>query len=187
MEIDQILDNIFCMPDPSRLALKNCITEVSFPKGQVLIKANRIEKHIYFLKKGIARAYANSAGNEITFWFGDEGQGVISMRSYVDNKKGYEDVQLLEDSDLYKLDLADLRALFEVNIDIANWGRKFVEQELIKVEERLISRQFKTARERYLDLLKDHPNLLQRVQLGHIASYLGITQVSLSRIRADIR
>ncbi|MCK7555758.1 hypothetical protein MKQ70_12310 [Chitinophaga sedimenti] len=51
MEIDQILDNIFCMPDPSRLALKNCITEVSFPKGQVLIKANRIEKHIYFLKK----------------------------------------------------------------------------------------------------------------------------------------
>ncbi|MCK7555759.1 hypothetical protein MKQ70_12315 [Chitinophaga sedimenti] len=109
------------------------------------------------------------------------------MRSYVDNKKGYEDVQLLEDSDLYKLDLADLRALFEVNIDIANWGRKFVEQELIKVEERLISRQFKTARERYLDLLKDHPNLLQRVQLGHIASYLGITQVSLSRIRADIR
>lgn len=109
------------------------------------------------------------------------------MKSYVANQKGYEDIELLEDCQLYELKTKDLQALFEKDIHIANWGRKFAEQELVKTEERLISRQFKTATERYKDLLKNHPDLIQRVQLGHIASYLGITQVSLSRIRAEIR
>ena len=61
------------------------------------------------------------------------------------------------------------------------------EKELVKTEERLISRQFRNATERYKALLKYNADLVQRVQLGHIASYLGITQVSLSRIRAEIK
>jgi CRP-like cAMP-binding protein len=80
-----------------------------------------------------------------------------------------------------------LQQLFETDIAMANWGRRFAEKELIKTEERLISRQFRTATERYQELMQQQPGLLQRVSLGHIASYLGITQVSLSRIRADIR
>ena len=80
-----------------------------------------------------------------------------------------------------------LKKLFDEEIHIANWGRRFAEQELVKTEERLISRQFRTAKERYKEILKDNPDLIQRVQLGHIASYLGITQVSLSRIRAEIK
>ncbi|MGJ8734563.1 MAG: Crp/Fnr family transcriptional regulator, partial [Cellulophaga sp.] len=87
----------------------------------------------------------------------------------------------------YKLETSKLKQLFFDDIHIANWGRKFAEQELIKTEERLISRQFRTATERYQDLLKNNSDLIKRVQLGHIASYLGITQVSLSRIRASIK
>lgn len=109
------------------------------------------------------------------------------MRSYVSNQKGYEDIELLENCELYLLKTSDLQKLFEKDIHIANWGRKFAEQELIKTEERLISHQFQTATERYKELLKENPDLIQRVKLGHIASYLGITQVSLSRIRADIK
>ncbi|MEG2100855.1 MAG: Crp/Fnr family transcriptional regulator, partial [Flavobacterium sp.] len=80
-----------------------------------------------------------------------------------------------------------LQKLFEIDIHIANWGRKFAEKELIKTEERLISHQFSNATERYLELLQNNPQLIQRVQLGYIASYLGISQVSLSRIRAEIK
>ena len=79
-----------------------------------------------------------------------------------------------------------LHELFGKDIHIANWGREFAEQELLKTEERFIGRQFKTSLERYRDLMNHTPDLLQRVQLGYIASYLGITQVSLSRIRAKI-
>jgi CRP-like cAMP-binding protein len=109
------------------------------------------------------------------------------MNSYVKNQKGYEDIELLEDCEFYELNAVDLQRLFQQDIHIANWGRRFAEQELIRTEERLISRQFRTATERYKELLKETPDLVQRVALGHIASYLGITQVSLSRIRAEIR
>lgn len=187
MNIDKILDNIYTLPDISKLTLKNNIVEVHYPKGHILFRADKIEKNIYFVKKGIARAYSQTADNEITFWFGKEGDPVISMRSYVSNQKGYEDIELLEDCELYLLKTSNLHKLFDKDIHIANWGRKFAEQELVKTEERLISRQFRTATERYKELLKDNANLLQRVQLGHIASYLGITQVSLSRIRAEIK
>src|SRR5690554_3013427 len=159
MTIDQILNQIYNLPKTSLELLKDCILEVSFPKGTILLRADKVEKDIYFIKKGIVRAYSDTEDNEITFWFGREGETIISMKSYVENQKGYENIELLENCELYK----------------------------IKTEERLISRQFKTATERYKELLKENPDLIQRVQLGYIASYLGITQVSLSRIRAEIK
>ncbi len=187
MDIDSIIDDIHRLPEDSKSKLKQHITEVSFPKHSILLKAGKSELDIFFIKKGIVRAYANAESNGITFWFGTEGDAIISMKSYVYNEKGYEDIELLEDCDLYKLKTESLRTLFLEDIHIANWGRKFAEQELIKTEERLISSQFKTAQERYKELIAERPDLLQRVQLGHIASYLGITQVSLSRIRAGVK
>ncbi len=187
MEIDQITDTIDPLPAPAKNLIKESIIETRFPKGHILFKADKIETRIYFIKKGIARAYAYSGENQITFWFGKEGDPIVSMQNYVNKQKGYEDVELLEDSELYELKTEKLQNLFLENIQIANWGRKFSELELIRSEERLISLQFDTATQRYLALLKKYPSIIQRVQLAHIASYLGITQVSLSRIRANIK
>lgn len=187
MNFETIIDSISPIPQSSKTLLYNYMQEVQFLKGHVLLKADKVESKIYFIKKGMVRAYATTEDNEITFWFGMEGDTIISMKSYVESKKGYENIILIEDCQLYELNMADLQKLFIEDIHIANWGRKFAERELIKTEERLISRQFRTASERYQELLENHPNLIQRVALGHIASYLGITQVSLSRIRAEKR
>mgnify|MGYP003576191925 CR=1 FL=1 len=187
MNLNLILDNIYLLSDTSKELLKKSITEVKCNKGYILLRADRIENNIYFIKKGVARAYSNKGNNEITFWFGKEGDTIISMKSYITHQKGYENIELLEDCELYELNAIALKRLFENNIQIANWGRRFAEKELVKTEERLISRQVRTATERYKALLKDSPDLIRRVQLGHIAYYLGITQVSLSRIRADIK
>jgi CRP-like cAMP-binding protein len=187
MDIDQIIDQIYPVPALSKAALKKYITEVTLPKGHILMQADKIETSVYFIKKGIVRAYSAPYDQEITFWFGKEGETIISMRSYVENLKGYENIQLLEACELYQLKTSQLQKLFTEDIHLANWGRRFAEQELIKTEERLISRTFKTAAENYAALLQTNPDLLQRVQLGHIASYLGITQVSLSRIRAEVK
>ncbi|MDC8103698.1 MULTISPECIES: Crp/Fnr family transcriptional regulator [Chryseobacterium] len=187
MTIDEIIDNLLILPESSREKLKAHITEAAYPKGFCLMEADKIIPYVYFIKKGIVRAYASTQDNDITFWFGSEGETIVSMKSYVENKPGYESIELLEECELYRLETEYLRKLFNEDIYIANWGRKFAERELVKTEELIISRQFKTSTERYKDLMRDKPNLLRRVQLGHIASYLGITQVSLSRIRAEIK
>jgi len=187
MQIEIILDRIYELPPSSKESITKAIVEVSLPKGYRLLNADKVERNIYFIKKGIVRAYTNSSDGEATFWFGAEGDTIVSMKSYVDNQKGYENIELLEDCVLYKLNSGALNELFAKDVYIANWGRKFAEQELLKTEGRLIERQFKTASERYSELIKSNPKLLQRVQLSYIASYLGITQVSLSRIRAKLK
>jgi hypothetical protein len=186
MNIDIILDQIFKLPEHSKSVLKNLISDVEFPKDNIIIKAGKIEKTIYFIKKGIVRAFVPQENQDLTFWFGKEGDVVLPMKSYVDNHQNYENIQLLEDCVLYQLKIDNLRKLFETDINIANWGRKLAEKELVKTEELFISRQFRTASQRYEELLTNQPEIIQRVQLGYIASYLGITQVSLSRIRSEI-
>lgn len=187
MQISNVLDKVCKLSLTSKSKIIEAITEVEYPKGYCLLNADKVERNIYFIRKGIVRAYTLSEDDEVTFWFGKEGDTVVSMRSYVSNKKGYENIELLEDCILYKLNVNTLNHLYTTDVEIANWGRKFAEQELLKTEERLIARQFKTAKERYSDLINNQPELLQRIQLSHIASYLGITQVSLSRIRAKFR
>jgi CRP-like cAMP-binding protein len=93
----------------------------------------------------------------------------------------------MEESILYVLKREDLYKLFDEDIHIANWGRKFAEFEFLQTEERLISLLFTTASERYKELIENDSDLLQRMPLECLASYLGITPVSLSRIRANIK
>ena len=93
----------------------------------------------------------------------------------------------MEDSVLYLLKRYTLYQLFKEDIHIANWGRKFAESEFLQTEEKLISLLFTNASERYTSLLENNPDLLQRIPLEHLASYLGITPVSLSRIRAKLK
>lgn len=187
MDLNTILDSVYPLPPLAKELFNRYTNEVRLPKGSVLFQQHKIEKRIYFLKKGLVRAYARTPDHEVTFWFGLEGAIVLSMKNYIKGEKSYEDIILLEDCIFYEIHSDILQSLFKTNIDIANWGRKFAELELIRAEERLIDLQFKTAKERYTDLITHHPDVIQRVALGHIASYLGITQVSLSRIRAGIK
>ncbi len=187
MDIRHILNHIYEMPDSSIEQFEHLLTKETYPKGFCILQAGKIEPDIYFIDKGIARAYINVDGKEITFWIGKEGATIVSLKSYVSNEQGYETVELIEDSVLYKLKRNDLYALFNTDIHIANWGRKFAELEFMQTEERLISSLFTTASERYKALLSSTPDLLQRVPLDKLASYLGITPVSLSRIRGNIR
>ncbi|WP_267740295.1 Crp/Fnr family transcriptional regulator [Myroides injenensis] len=183
MHIENILNQIHILPETSMGKLKQCIEEVAYPKGYILLRAQKVEDYLYFIKKGCVRAFAPLEEKDITFWFGEEGETILSMKSYVESKKAYENIELIEDCELYKLRIETLQELYNEDIHIANWGRRLAEKELLKVESRIIASELLAAKERYDDLLLHSPSLLQRVPLKYIASYLGITQVSLSRIR----
>lgn len=187
MNFDDIVAALYVLPEPSKQTLKTIVKLVTYPKGHLLLRTNRIERNIYLIKKGIVRAYVDHKDGQVTFWFGAEGAPALSMKSYISGERSYENIELLEDCELYEFNIAQLKRHYKNDVHLANWGRKLAEHELIKTEERLIAMQFKTAQERYNDLVKNQPQLLLRVQLGYIASYLGMSQVSLSRIRADLR
>lgn len=109
------------------------------------------------------------------------------MKGYVNDEAGYETMELMEDSVLYVLKRKKLQELFLEDLHIANWGRRYAEMELLETEQRLISMLSAIASERYRQLVEMDPELLQRLPLGSIASYLGITQTSLSRIRSRMK
>ena len=186
MDIKEIINKRYAMPDASLDKLQRCLTEVSYPKGFRVLERGKVEKNIFFIKKGIVRAYTSVDGKEITFWFGKEGATIVSLKGYVNDEPGYETMELMEDSVLYKLERKQLKELFLDDLHIANWGRRYAEMELLATEERLISMLSAIASERYKELLEKEPDLLQRLPLGSIATYLGVTQASLSRIRAKI-
>ncbi|MDV6170319.1 Crp/Fnr family transcriptional regulator [Flavobacterium sp. DG1-102-2] len=179
--------SIYPVSDASLVKLTALFTERSFSRGEIIMKEGRVEKSMFFIESGLVRAYSDLPDREVTFWLGLEGDYVISMRSFINNEPGYETIEVLEDSILYEADAAKLISLFESDIELANWSRKLAEYELLKLEEKFIYRQFKTATEVYAELLERIPSLPNRVPLKHIASYLGISQVSLSRIRAKIK
>lgn len=183
MDFHAIIDAVYPVSKAAEEKLRLHTEEVTLNKHTILLKAGKVASRIYFIKKGVVRAFSDHDDGEITFWFGEEGETILPMRSYVENEKAYENIELLEDCILYGIDISNLRQLFNEHIDIANWGRTLAEKELLKLESRMISRELLSARQRYDTLLQSQPSLLQRVPLKYIASYLGITPVSLSRIR----
>jgi len=184
LDFKSIVNSIYAVSEGSFVELEKTVELVEYPKGHILSEEGKIERYLYFLAKGLVRAYTIRNGEEVTFWFGMEGSIVCSMRNYIEKKPSYETIDLLENSLFYRVLAEDIESLYEQNIEWANWGRKYIEHEVINVENRLIEQQFLSATERYHSLIKNNPLILQRVPLGIIASYLGITQVSLSRIRA---
>jgi len=186
MEIKEIINRRHILPEDSLALLCRSMELVHYPKGHHVLEIGKIERDIYFISKGIVRAFTLVDGKEVTFWVGKEGATIVSMMGYVKNEPGYETMELMEDSELYVIKRAKLQQLYNEDIHIANWGRRFAETELLDAEVRVITLLLATATERYRDLLDNQSDLLQRLPLGCIASYLGITQVSLSRIRASI-
>ena len=98
MDIKEIINQRYAMPDASLDKLRQCLTEVSYPKGFRVLESGKVEKDIFFIKQGIVRAYTSVDGKEITFWVGKEGATLVSMKGYVNDEPGYETMELMEDS-----------------------------------------------------------------------------------------
>lgn len=162
---------------------------LELPKKQVLTSSFHPDKNFYFIEKGIARSFCVLNGKEVTSWFSAEGDIVFSTNNFYGKIPGYEYevVQVLEDTTLYAIPIKDLERLYWTNIEIANWSRILHQEAFIENEKRLISRLYKSAEERYADLLLTRPDLFRRVNLGYIASFLGISQVTLCQLRNKLK
>lgn len=166
-------------------ALTFCMKPVVMPAKTRLIEAHRKEQKVYFVEKGLTRSYVLHNGREVTTWFTPEGEATCSSLAMLRNKVGFEYVETVEECQLFSILSSQLEQLYRQYIDIANWMRVLQQENFLRLQDTHIVRLNLKARERYEYFLKTYPGLLQRANLGYIASFLGITQQSLSRIRAQ--
>ena len=112
MDINDIIDSIYKLPDASKEALLSDAPEVAYPKGFHLFRANHKSSKFYLMKKGMLHAYTHQSDKKVTFWFGKEGDAIFPLQTLYDNRAGYENIELLEDSVLYELSVDKLHNLY---------------------------------------------------------------------------
>jgi CRP-like cAMP-binding protein len=184
--INQILEESQ-LSAPAMEKIVNALQEEIIPKGEILLREGQVCKHLYLVKKGILRMYyIDSSGRDITHWFSDEQHIMCAPNSYFNRTASHYYIEALEDVEVNMISLDQLNSLFKDSHEIERLGRLLTLQMLTLINDKLLSLQFKTAKERYVSMLHLHPDIFNRVSLGHISSYIGITPQSLSRIRTEL-
>jgi len=181
-----ILNQISSLSEHSQKQLLMYVTTKRIKKGDFLLKHGDVCKHIYFVKKGLLRIFYYKNGKEITEWFANEKHFCFSITSYFENTPSNLIIEALEDSVIICLSKNGQETLRKTNIEIANLLVTTLSRSLMLSQKRMESIQFETAQQRYQNLLKQQPTILQKVPLQYVASFLGITQETLSRIRAKV-
>lgn len=172
--------------EESKNALVKTCSLLTLKKGENLQNFGQTCKTIYFLKSGVARIFYYKDGIDITESFAFEGEIIARVESLFTGNPSQKAIQILEDSEIIAINATQLFDLYYKFPQIERLFRMIFEAGYVETVKRIESIQFHMAEERYEALLRK-PNLLQRIPLKHIASYLGITQVSLSRIRSNLK
>ena len=155
-------------------------------KGHYLIKAGQSTANLFVLQTGLVRGFYIKNDKEINTWFATENIIFGSALPLFSNHPSKENIQLLEDSVFHYISNQNLQELYKKHPEFNTIGRKIAEDYCLLLEDRIASLQVDSAEDRYRNLINDFPDISQRVSLGHISSYLGITQATLSRIRGKM-
>lgn len=175
--------------NPLSKEAENAIAEicsiVTIKRNKDLQPIGHTCKTIYFINKGVARIYYFKDGIDITESFSFENSIIARVESLFTGKPSRKAIQILEDAEVVAINANQLFKLYDTFPEIERLFRKIFEVAYVETVNRIEGMRFHSAEERYNALLNEAPNVLMRVPLKYVASYLGITQVSLSRIRAQ--
>lgn len=161
--------------------------KVTLEKGEFFIQQNKISKQIAFINSGILRTYyINDKGEEITSCFCTSNNFASSHKSFILQAPSNVAMIALEKTELLVINYDNIQKLYTESSNWQTIGRLVSEKEFIVMEQYASVLNNETAKEKYLRLLKEQPEILQKAPINYIASYLGITRRTLSRIRKEI-
>lgn len=179
-----LFDNIYPLKDEIKSAIIANSEIIEVGKKTKLLSVDERSNTIYFIVKGAARIfYLDKEGKETNTWFLFENQLLISVYSFYTGNPSFEYIETLEHCKLIAVKREKLDELYLNFMEFNFSGRKLTEFYHMRNEIQANELRMLSAKERYQNLLERNPQLFQRVSLGHIASYLGISQETLSRIR----
>ncbi|GAB3758884.1 Crp/Fnr family transcriptional regulator [Spirosoma pomorum] len=159
--------------------------EINLFKNEYLLKQGKVSDY-YYLAEGFVRAFTfDTNGNEITTYFYPQGRVAFEAASFFLHQPSTENLQAITTCKVYTTSFEKLNLLFHSVPEFREFARAMLVKEFVAYKQRTLSMINKSAEDRYSDLLSNNREVFQYAQLKHIASYLGITDTSLSRIRKE--
>ncbi|WP_010665605.1 Crp/Fnr family transcriptional regulator [Marinilabilia salmonicolor] len=184
--LKQVITDITPLSDEAFAELKRLTTTKSLEKNDFVLKQDAICRHIYFVNTGMIRIYYLKNGRDVTEWFACDRQFCFSITSYFHEVPSKLIIQCIEDCEITYLPKSGLEKASDENLEISRFYRSLFAGSLIGSQLRMESIQFETALQRYQSLMNNNPEIIQRAPLKYIASFLGITFETLSRIRHQL-
>lgn len=179
------IQEIYPISNENAEVFQNHFNEWSVAKDTLILKEKDVS-YFYFLKKGSIRIYYYKNDKEITEWISLDGNFFLSIVSFFEQKPSSLIIQSIEPCEILSIKYQDLQELLHKNNEIQVLFHKMIVQSLILSQHRMYSIQFHSANERYLELITHQKEIVKRIPLTYIASFLGITLETLSRIRKNI-
>lgn len=156
------------------------------PRHRIVYGEGQVCQYMYLIVKGLLRSHYNKDGRNVTTYFLTDGAFTTPLASLLNRQPSNFTLETLEPTTLYRLHYADLRTLFQRSHGFEHLSRVATLDSLMGLESRVFALQFYTAQERYTNFLTQFPGLINRVSLTHVASYLGVSLETISRIRANL-
>jgi len=185
-ELLKFLNGIYPLSEQLKQHLSHVVRERHVPRKSVLLKAGHICRSVSFIYRGLLRCYYNKGDTEICSWFMTEGNVIVSIESFYSQQPSYESIQALEDCTLFTIDFAELQAIYRAFTEFNFIGRVLTEKYHVLWAQQLFALRMQGAAERYKWLLLNYPELILRVPAKYIASYLGIEETTLSKIKSRL-
>jgi CRP-like cAMP-binding protein len=158
----------------------------TFEKHEYFVSVGKVNTHHFFMAEGFMRAFThNPAGEEVTTDFFNNNKPVFEAHSFITQTRSMENIQAITHCSGFLLSSEKSNALFHSIPQFREFGRRMLLREFSTYKKRMLSLVTQTAEERYTELINTKKDIFQYAQLKHIASYLGITDSSLSRIRKE--
>lgn len=177
----------FYLPEENLQPFLERFHETKIKKGRHLLKPGNECNFLAYIQKGAFRVYYyDLKGKQVITWFSFDEMIITDLFGFFTTGKAQFYVEALEDSLLYKITKTDLEELYKTFPVYQQFGRKFAEEALVMLMQRTMSLHTKSAEERYKELLMI-PDFMQKIPLKYLASFLGVTDTSLSRIRNKLR
>jgi CRP-like cAMP-binding protein len=179
---DELIDKI--KNDKANLTkFRDLFVEKDIASKTILLNEGEISNHAHFIKRGCLRQWFNKDGKDITFQFFFENQAVASIDSFMNNQPSLFTIESIEPSTILSFSKNNFEQIKQIYPEFKDNFQEVLFQRFRNYTQLFLSRIKDTPYERYEDLIKNHPEIIKRVPQHYIASYLGITPISLSRIK----
>ncbi|MCT4582694.1 MAG: Crp/Fnr family transcriptional regulator [Flavobacteriales bacterium] len=186
-ELRTLLDELIDLNNEEWDAFNRAINEERFQSKTTIIKEGSIANKIYFIQSGLLRTYYLEEGKEVTTYFSCGGQFIGTFTSFISQQPSAEILETIAESVTYSLTYTALNLLYKKHPKFERLGRIWAEKNYLCTIERTTLMQTKTGKQKYLDFIKNYDKrIVLNAPQHQIASFLGITPESLSRIRKEI-